>query len=998
MNNLENWQYYRNNSNGQSVQYDGLTSDLLGVKKSLTARADVTPCNTYHLKLAIADRGDSVYDSGVFISELKGGTPSALVQYNSGIDYLIENCTSTPDDVIIKLSNALEDSITYNIIVGGTAVNGVDYLMEIPSSITFAPGETEASFSIMPLTDLEEEAVETVEISLVNNFGCGDVVYTTLVVELHDELNIEINAGQDTAFVCQDSSLVLEVVGASDYFWTPLNIVSSPTSNTPSVSPPESQWVHVEGRIGNVCVDYDSIFLQIVDPEILAVALDPANICEGDSVKLQVTDNVNHSNLFWSPGDFISDPNSSLPVVKPPVTTSYIASVDVAGCIVRDTITVNVDPFDFPEITTLDTLICQNYSVILAEYIDTAFTSTTFEWTPADYLDDAFASGPLATPEVTTTYTLTATSENGYCSQTSSINIEVLPAVVDIQHPDTVEICLGESIDLFVETSTGGLHLSWFPSDSLSNTTETTVAANPTISTWYYTSLDVGECSVIDSVYVRVDSLPLLDIMAEPEKETYCEGEIITLFSNAYEPAHFSDIENLWIPETGTESPLEDWNLVLRGVEPLTYQRITTNHACVDTAEIFLDIVVTNELDITPDTLICLGESIQLNVSSPDTDEFEWSPEEGLSCIECADPIASPSNTTVFQVSADVRGCPVSGNVSIQVNTPPIFGLPSQTIICFGESIQLNNAFDPGATYTWTSSDPTFGTLTDPMPVVTPTQNASYTVVAVNQYCPPEEREIEVVVVDQATLSVSEDVSVCVGDPVTLSAEGSDPGSYFWNTGENTSSITAYPGQTMTFIISYTYGNNCGTLVDSIEVVVFENFDLEISTEPPERTIQQGQSVQLMAVTSLDNPESASYEWIENEILLSEFTTSNANVTPVDPVTVYEVTVISDVGCVNSAAIEFIVIPPTWKMPNVFTPDGVNKNFNILYVGDLEILDFSIFNRWGAVVYDNEDPSNGWNGNYKGNPAPSAVYIYVIKLRLPDGTEEILKGDVTLLR
>ncbi len=66
--------------------------------------------------------------------------------------------------------------------------------------------------------------------------------------------------------------------------------------------------------------------------------------------------------------------------------------------------------------------------------------------------------------------------------------------------------------------------------------------------------------------------------------------------------------------------------------------------------------------------------------------------------------------------------------------------------------------------------------------------------------------------------------------------------------------------------------------------------------------------------------------------------------------------------------------------------------------GVIEILDFSIFNRWGAVVYDNEDPSNGWNGNYKGNPAPSAVYIYVIKLRLPDGTEEILKGDVTLLR
>ena len=43
--------------------------------KSLTASIPVIPCTTYHLKFAIADRGDTALDSGVYIGELKGDVP-----------------------------------------------------------------------------------------------------------------------------------------------------------------------------------------------------------------------------------------------------------------------------------------------------------------------------------------------------------------------------------------------------------------------------------------------------------------------------------------------------------------------------------------------------------------------------------------------------------------------------------------------------------------------------------------------------------------------------------------------------------------------------------------------------------------------------------------------------------------------------------------------------------------------------------------------------------
>ena len=100
LNNLQNWEYYRNNEQGISIEYDGLTSDYLAVKKSLTASRNVTPCNTYHLKLAIADRGDWSYDSGVFISEIKGGTPSLSINFASGVDYFVEDCTGPNDELV----------------------------------------------------------------------------------------------------------------------------------------------------------------------------------------------------------------------------------------------------------------------------------------------------------------------------------------------------------------------------------------------------------------------------------------------------------------------------------------------------------------------------------------------------------------------------------------------------------------------------------------------------------------------------------------------------------------------------------------------------------------------------------------------------------------------------------------------------------------------------------------------------------------------------------
>ena len=61
------------------------------------------------------------------------------------------------------------------------------------------------------------------------------------------------------------------------------------------------------------------------------------------------------------------------------------------------------------------------------------------------------------------------------------------------------------------------------------------------------------------------------------------------------------------------------------------------------------------------------------------------------------------------------------------------------------------------------------------------------------------------------------------------------------------------------------------------------------------------------------------------------------------------------------------------------------------------MIEFRIYNRWGQLVYDNDTPETGWDGNVNGNPAPSDVYVYKIVLNLPDGQVEET-GEVTLIR
>ena len=94
---------------------------------------------------------------------------------------------------------------------------------------------------------------------------------------------------------------------------------------------------------------------------------------------------------------------------------------------------------------------------------------------------------------------------------------------------------------------------------------------------------------------------------------------------------------------------------------------------------------------------------------------------------------------------------------------------------------------------------------------------------------------------------------------------------------------------------------------------------------------------------------------------------------------------------------------PCLEIPNAFSNngDGVNDFFKPLNFCPLDNYSFTVFNRWGQVVFETSNPDEGWNGFYKGKRAQQGVYAYVIQYDYSfKGTSfsNVEKGTVIMLR
>lgn len=193
---------------------------------------------------------------------------------------------------------------------------------------------------------------------------------------------------------------------------------------------------------------------------------------------------------------------------------------------------------------------------------------------------------------------------------------------------------------------------------------------------------------------------------------------------------------------------------------------------------------------------------------------------------------------------------------------------------------------------------------------------------------------------------------------------------------------TNIPGCSMTAIAP---SNNETVTVKDVPIITFA---------PPQIAVMRGDPAQVNAIVT---GNTASVLWTPAPALISPKLLSSFTV-PLIQETVLNLAIVDSNGC---PATKDLVIKVLHKlhMPSAFTPndDGLNDLFRIPPDASVVLKEFSIYNRWGNVVFRTADITKGWNGTFLGQKVETGTFVYLVKGTVKD-EEVTIKGTVTLVR
>ena len=113
----------------------------------------------------------------------------------------------------------------------------------------------------------------------------------------------------------------------------------------------------------------------------------------------------------------------------------------------------------------------------------------------------------------------------------------------------------------------------------------------------------------------------------------------------------------------------------------------------------------------------------------------------------------------------------------------------------------------------------------------------------------------------------------------------------------------------------------------------------------------------------------------------------------------YVLHTIDELGCENTDSVFVDVFFPIY-IPNTFTPNGDGDNDVFLVQGEnIRGFHLEIWNRWGELIFETDDPNEPWNGSKNGGEyyVQDGTYIYRVTYRIKAGSEELV-GHVNLIR
>ncbi|HTR32105.1 MAG TPA: CshA/CshB family fibrillar adhesin-related protein [Puia sp.] len=397
-------------------------------------------------------------------------------------------------------------------------------------------------------------------------------------------------------------------------------------------------------------------------------------------------------------------------------------------------------------------------------------------------------------------------------------------------------------------------------------------------------------------------------------------------------------------------------------------------------------------LILSPDQSICSGRQTTLTASG--ASDFAWSPPTGLSDPAGSNPIATPSATTTYTVTASTpQGCTAQGSVTVTVNASPTISITGPAILCIGHADTLT-AFG-GSAYIWSENNQVIASG----PTLITTPGASSRIYATGS-APDGCSSTDSIDVTVKPLPVFDAIAssplVCVDDTVRLTASGGDQ--YAWQ------SFSGQPlGGDSTILVAP--GANTVYIVQISDSVCRQSRTLQVPVSvkdlPDIRATSSNDITCTVTQATLHATGGVTYAWSPAPGI-STLNSANPVVSPIQSTTYY-VKGTGGNGCSNidsvNVKVDFNSELNHFPMASAFTPnnDGRNDCFGLKNWPQIGKVEFSVYNRWGVPVFYTTDVNQCWDGTYNGVPQPAGTYVYQIKAAGACGTA-FRKGTVILIR
>lgn len=379
------------------------------------------------------------------------------------------------------------------------------------------------------------------------------------------------------------------------------------------------------------CLDPDTASLVItVSPGPIAQA-DPVDpVCPGGDAQLSASGGTQFA---WSPSLGLNSTTVADPIASPAQTTVY--SVVVSDACGSDTADVTVTVIVPQTTLTPDTSVCLGGSLVLL-----ASGGDQYQWSPTTTLDDPSSAAPTATPDTTTTYSVSIITPDG-CEVIDSVQVMVFDAPPVPQLQDTI-ICFGTSIQLH---ATPADLYDWHPANGIAMLHVQSPVVSPTVPTLYIVDL-VNACGAltdsafVDLIYVHASAWPDTIVCPGIPVQLGAAGGIGYQWSPANGLSNDTIADPVAMPSTSTS-----YSVIVSDVI-----------GCTDTAVVQIDLHPLPVIIAGPDLLIEYGDPAQLTATGDGT--WTWSPLEEPADSLNGSPIVHPEETTSYTVTTiDALGC-----------------------------------------------------------------------------------------------------------------------------------------------------------------------------------------------------------------------------------------------------------------------------------------------------------------------------------------------------